>query len=583
MGNLQYQASTKTWRFAEHQYNIIGAGNKNISSTYDGWIDLFGWGTSGYDNTASDSYAKNFYPYSSSKATVNEEYNYYGYGPSTNQTDVNLTGTSANYDWGVYNAISNGGNQKGQWRVLSKDEWTYLYSGRANAASLRTKATVEGAAGYIFFPDNWEQPEGIPIRFDADAFTTNSYSLLSWNVLEAQGAVFLPAGSDIGSNGNYWSSTYNNVYYAYRFSFTSSNVYTSNGYDYRYLGSSVRLVQYKKYDVSFYGEDGILIETMKVERGSSAIAPTPPVIDGYLFNGWDKTFTNVQSDLIVTATYKKLDDSSKPVNGALPGEFSVSATEKVKFSMGNLQYQASTDTWRFAEHQYDIIGADNEHISSTYDGWIDLFGWGTSGNSSHDVYVKHTSPFSATTATVNTKVNSYGYGPSTNQTDVNLTGTSANYDWGVYNAISNGGNQKGQWRVLSKDEWTYLYSGRANAASLRTKATVEGAAGYIFFPDNWEQPEGISAVLDAGAFATNSYTWWEWNILEAQGAVFLPAAGSRYGVAVSSVGSYGGYWSSTYGSSSLAYSFSFDSSSVGASSGYRRCSGLSVRLVQEVK
>ncbi|MBQ0016978.1 MAG: hypothetical protein KBT04_08355, partial [Bacteroidales bacterium] len=43
--------------------------------------------------------------------------NYTGFGPSINQVDTNLTGTSANYDWGVYNVISNGGNVVGRWRI----------------------------------------------------------------------------------------------------------------------------------------------------------------------------------------------------------------------------------------------------------------------------------------------------------------------------------------------------------------------------------------------------------------------------------------------------------------------------------
>jgi len=51
-GNLQYQATTKTWRFADQQYHVIGMDNEKISETYSGWIDLFGWGTSGYDHGA---------------------------------------------------------------------------------------------------------------------------------------------------------------------------------------------------------------------------------------------------------------------------------------------------------------------------------------------------------------------------------------------------------------------------------------------------------------------------------------------------------------------------------------------------
>ena len=44
-GNLQYQASKGVWRFADHQWDYIGYGNENISNSYSGWIDLFGWGT----------------------------------------------------------------------------------------------------------------------------------------------------------------------------------------------------------------------------------------------------------------------------------------------------------------------------------------------------------------------------------------------------------------------------------------------------------------------------------------------------------------------------------------------------------
>ena len=68
-GNLQYNAAQNKWRFAEHQYDIIGdaSGSGNITgtknngvayagtitdrSTQDKWIDLFQWGTSGYRNT----------------------------------------------------------------------------------------------------------------------------------------------------------------------------------------------------------------------------------------------------------------------------------------------------------------------------------------------------------------------------------------------------------------------------------------------------------------------------------------------------------------------------------------------------
>ena len=133
-------------------------------------------------------------------------------------------------------------------------------------------------------------------------------------------------------------------------------------------------------------------------------------------------------------------------NGASIAVFSVADGRTVRFSRGNLQYQASTDTWRFAERQYDYIGNGNSNISSSYNGWIDLFGWGTSGwkNSGATAYV----PWSTSTE--------YGdYFPGGDNV-ANLTDAYANADWGVYNAISNGGNQAGMWRTLTKAEWEYL-------------------------------------------------------------------------------------------------------------------------------
>ncbi|MBO4655069.1 MAG: hypothetical protein J5644_05955, partial [Bacteroidales bacterium] len=55
--------------------------------------------------------------------------------------------------------------------------------------------------------------------------------------------------------------------------------------------------------------------------------------------------------------------------GAISGKFSVSSTKQVYFSQGNLQYQASTGTWRFAEHQYDFIGGGN-FLSESNTDWI---------------------------------------------------------------------------------------------------------------------------------------------------------------------------------------------------------------------
>ncbi|MBP5563076.1 MAG: hypothetical protein J6X51_03480, partial [Bacteroidales bacterium] len=256
-----------------------------------------------------------------------------------------------------------------------------------------------------------------------------------------------------------------------------------------------------------------------------------------------------------------------PPTGSINGIFSVSSSKKVYFSQGNLQYRASDGRWKFAEHQYDYIGDANSNISSTYSNYIDLFGWGTSGWNSGAVCYQ---PWSIST--------SYSdYYPGGSYTN-NLTGNCANADWGVYNAIYNGGNQSGQWRTLTKDEWVYVFQGRNNASSKYGHGKVNGVCGMILLPDNWSLPSGLSFTAGDSSWA-NSYTADQWVQMEANGAVFLPAAGVRFGTSVNNVGSYGFYWSASYNNSDYAYSLFFDSGYLDPSGNFGRRSGQSVRLV----
>ena len=187
-------------------------------------------------------------------------------------------------------------------------------------------------------------------------------------------------------------------------------------------------------------------------------------------------------------------DSILP-EGVLPGLFSVSPTQQVHFSKGNLQYQASTNTWRFAEQQY----SSNSN---------DLFGWGTGNNPSLS------------------SVNDLDYATFT--------------DWGS-NPIVNGGNAPNLWRTLTKEEWQFLIYKRPFK---RGYGLINGYfEGLILLPDTWLQPSGCPVFVTGDEF--NRYTFSEWKVMELAGAVFLPLTKYNSQSHTANIGPYGEYWSST--------------------------------------
>jgi hypothetical protein len=268
-------------------------------------------------------------------------------------------------------------------------------------------------------------------------------------------------------------------------------------------------------------------------------------------------------------------------NGILPGQFSVSATHQVQFSQGNLQYQASTDSWRFASDQWEYVGADNSNISATYDGYIDLFGWGTSGWDNGNIYY-HPYDYEYLTDW-NASDFGYGYGP-TDGTNYNysLTGDYANADWGIYNAILNGGNQPNQWRTLTNSEWSYVFNTRTTTSGIRyAKAQVYGVNGIVLVPDDWNSSIytlNYTNRTDA-PFSTNVIADADWATMETNGAVFLPAAGDRNGTTVNGAGASGYYWTASRGNIDDAHNFGFYNGYFSTSWVFDRNYGLSVRLV----
>ena len=222
----------------------------------------------------------------------------------------------------------------------------------------------------------------------------------------------------------------------------------------------------------------------------------------------------------------------------------MSGTKKVYFSKGNLQLSAA-NTWKFADNQWDYFG------TSQSDNHRDLFGWGAANPNN--------------TSTTNSE---YAWS-----------------EWGenaaLVSALGSG------WRTLTSAEWTYLLNSRTSVTTRYCKATVSDKAGMVVFPDVYTHPTGVTAIASANtanaAFTTNSWSGENWTKMEEAGAIFLPAAGYRNGTSVSSVGSYGLYWSSTPNdtNTNYAYYLIFYSSDMNPASNLNRYYGYSVRLVRD--
>ena len=340
-----------------------------------------------------------------------------------------------------------------------------------------------------------------------------------------------------------------------------------------------------------YTTNGAGVLYVAIPATSVALTLTATAADGTYtkaVTGSNAALSNGAYYQITLSMTKQTAPAAVP-EGGINGEFNL-CDKKIWFSKGNLQYNAYSNTWRFAEHQYDIAGADNKNISESYNGWIDLFGWATSGINT-PVENTYYQPWS----TDNTNAN-YGSGI-TSKAD--WADEHANYDWGN-NAISNGGNTANSgWRTLTADEWYCLVYDRAGAtvnsvsSICHAWAKIGDRNGLILFPDGgtFTKDEFTTIPDTKGVFNEMEYnsttcTLEQWAALEAKGCVFLPAASARYGTTGEfRIISKGYYWSSTAASNTNAYfGVAFQQGELTTSHAEEtasRSDGLSVRLVKD--
>ena len=108
-----------------------------------------------------------------------------------------------------------------------------------------------------------------------------------------------------------------------------------------------------QYTVTFKDYDGTVLGTSTVDYGTSATSPADPARINYTFTGWDKAFSEVKENMIVTATYEA-------------NVISIRAEEKAN---AQLQFQVgSTDDIKNHINVYKVFADGTEELltSSEY-------------------------------------------------------------------------------------------------------------------------------------------------------------------------------------------------------------------------
>ena len=523
-----------TWRFAEQQWDIVGASNACASGSYKGWIDLFGWGTSGHPHGAVC-----YQPWSTSTTTSD----YYAYG----DVSYNLFDQTGEADWGC-NPISNGGDKPNQWRTLTKEEWTYLLNTRTTSSGKRyAKAQVNSMKGLILLPDDWKTSYYSLSNTNSGSadFTSNTITSTQWPTLEQHGAVFLPLGgyrngTAIGGEGAscyYWSSSCNGSGTTYSFEILDSGINSSYSDNPRY-GNAVRLVcqsnpRVRAIGVSEVTKSGATVSaevdftgTVQTRGVCWNTTGVPTVSDNYYYAGTGKgSYTAQLTGLQPKTTYH------------------VRAYAKIGnvYRYGNtLTFTTADDSWN--GHAYVDLGLPSGLLwatcnmgASAPEDYGDYFAWGET--QPKDYYAWSTYQYCNGSSSTQTKYCTnadYGYNGFTDGLTTLLPEDDA--------ATTNWGSD---WRMPTVEEWQELYN---NTTS--TWTTQNGVNGCLFTAANGN-------------------------------SLFLPAAGYRWDGELGDAGSYGYYWSSSLytGGPYDAWLFDFGSGNCYVDYNTRDC-GQSVRAVR---
>jgi len=126
------------------------------------------------------------------------------------------------------------------------------------------------------------------------------------------------------------------------------------------------LALYKQvfYTVTFRGYEDVELGKQSVASGGNAYAPAVPDVVGYVFTGWDRSYTNVTSDLTVRAVYVPKTYTVTFVYVTNNGGQTTSKSQTVQHGLSAI---APNEPLGFNFNKYTFIGWDKEFTNVTND------------------------------------------------------------------------------------------------------------------------------------------------------------------------------------------------------------------------
>jgi len=123
-----------------------------------------------------------------------------------------------------------------------------------------------------------------------------------------------------------------------------------------------------KYTVTFKDYDGTELSVQTVEYGASATAPEAPKREGYTFSAWDKSYTNITADTVITAKYSKIETG--PAIGTLRVDVAGGTGFSISVDGGNARPQGPSYTNTKMPVGSTVTVTAKAASDATFLGWI---------------------------------------------------------------------------------------------------------------------------------------------------------------------------------------------------------------------